>query len=398
MKHSTYLIIGGGLTADAAVKGIREVDSEGSVRLISAEHNPPYKRPFLTKDLWKGKPFEKVWTRTEKHEVDFQLGRMVNRLDLQEKVAVDDRGDYWGFDKLLLATGVRPKRLPLGDDQIIYFRTLEDYQRLRALADEKQRFAVIGGGFIGSEIAASLASNGKEVTMIFPQPSIGHRLFPADLSQFLNDMYRERGVTVLNGQTVSALERHGDELTLSVQGGDSDHRQTVTVDGVVAGVGTEPNVELATAAGLAVSNGIVVDDELHTSLPDVFAAGDVAAFWQPALASRGRVEHEDNAKTMGRFAGRAMAGSAEPYHHLPFFYSDLFDAGYEAVGEIDSRLETVADWKEPFHEGVVYYQRDGRVRGVLLWNVWEQVPAARELIARGEQMRPEKLRGLLAAA
>ena len=169
----------------------------------------------------------------------------------------------------------------------------------------------------------------------------------------------------------------------------------IPVDGVVAGIGTQPNVDLAQAAGLAVDGGIVVDPFLRTSHADVFAAGDVAAFCVAALGERRRVEHEDNAKTMGRFAGRAMAGAPEPYDHLPFFYSDLFDLGYEAVGDLDPRLETVADWKTPNREGVVYYLGDDRVRGVLLWNVWDQVDAARRLIAAPGPIRPEDLIGRL---
>jgi NADPH-dependent 2,4-dienoyl-CoA reductase/sulfur reductase-like enzyme len=141
-------------------------------------------------------------------------------------------------------------------------------------------------------------------------------------------------------------------------------------------------VDLAVQAGAKVDNGIIVDELLRTNVPDVFAAGDVANFFNPALGTRLRVEHEDNANTMGAAAGRAMAGDTTPYTHLPFFYSDLFALGYEAVGELDPRLEIVSDWKEPFKEGVVYYLKDGRVRGVLLWNTWGQVDAARALIGK----------------
>jgi NADPH-dependent 2,4-dienoyl-CoA reductase/sulfur reductase-like enzyme len=144
-------------------------------------------------------------------------------------------------------------------------------------------------------------------------------------------------------------------------------------------------------AGLQTAEGIVVDERLRTSQPDIYAAGDVASFYNPALDRRLRVEHEDNANTMGRLAGRNMAGSAEPYHHLPFFYSDMFELGYEAVGEVDSRLSVLADWKEQYREGVVYYQREGQVRGVLLWNVWGQVDAARELIAAKRPFQAEEL-------
>jgi 3-phenylpropionate/trans-cinnamate dioxygenase ferredoxin reductase subunit len=171
----------------------------------------------------------------------------------------------------------------------------------------------------------------------------------------------------------------------------------VPVDAVVAGLGILPNIDLAKQAGLKVDNGIVVDELLRSSVPDIFAAGDVANFFNPALGMRMRVEHEDNANTMGAAAGRAMAGQGTPYTHLPFFYSDLFALGYEAVGELDPRLETVSDWKEPFREGVVYYLKNGRVRGVLLWNIFGQVDAARALIAEPGPIRAVDLKGRLPA-
>jgi len=155
----------------------------------------------------------------------------------------------------------------------------------------------------------------------------------------------------------------------------------IPVDGVVAGLGILPNTELAVQAGLTVDNGIVVDEMLRTSNPDIYAAGDVANFYSAVLSKRMRVEHEDNANIMGEMAGRNMAGEADRYQHQPYFYSDLFDLGYEAVGELDASLDIVEDWKEPFRKGVIYYLRDGQVRGVLLWNTWGQVDAATRLIA-----------------
>jgi NADPH-dependent 2,4-dienoyl-CoA reductase/sulfur reductase-like enzyme len=166
----------------------------------------------------------------------------------------------------------------------------------------------------------------------------------------------------------------------------------------VAGIGIQPNLDLAKLAGLQTADGIVVDESLRTSQPDIYAAGDAAFFFNPALDRRLRVEHEDNANTMGRMAGRNMAGGAEKYSHLPFFYSDLFELGYEAVGDVDSRLSTLADWKQPHREGVVYYQKEGMVRGVLLWNVWGQVDAARELIASKRLFRAEDLKQKLPKA
>ena len=171
----------------------------------------------------------------------------------------------------------------------------------------------------------------------------------------------------------------------------------IVVDGVVAGIGLEPNIELAQSAGLKTDDGIIVDEFLRTHDPDIYAAGDVAAFHSPVLGKRIRVEHEDNANSMGRSAGRNMAGINEPYNHLPSFYSDMFELGYEAVGEVDSRLETFADWKRPNEEGVVYYLENARVRGVLLWNVWAQVQAARELIAEPGPFTSRDLEGRLPA-
>jgi 3-phenylpropionate/trans-cinnamate dioxygenase ferredoxin reductase component len=390
MPHYQYVIIGGGMTAAAAVDGIREGDSTSTIGLISAELDAPYDRPPLSKALWKGTALDSIWRKTEDKGVTLHLGRVIKEIVPQQKRVLDDKGQGFTYHTLLLATGGRPRRLPFGDDQIMYFRTLSDYRRLRALTETGQRFAVIGGGFIGSEIAAALALNGKEVVMIFPDKDIGDRAFPRPLAQFVSTFYKQKGVEVLAEETIIAVETHGDQYVLKT----STDREVV-VDGVVAGIGIEPNVDLAKAAGLEVDNGIIVDEFLRTSHPHIYAAGDVAAFYSPALAKRIRVEHEDNANSMGRLAGRNMTGKSEPYHHLPSFYSDLFELGYEAVGEVDSRLETVADWKEPNEEGVIYYVQHGRVRGVLLWNVWEQVEAARRLIAAPGPFIPKDLLGRL---
>jgi NADPH-dependent 2,4-dienoyl-CoA reductase/sulfur reductase-like enzyme len=397
MPDYKYLVIGGGMTADAAIHGIREVDRDGSIGLLTAEGHLPYDRPPLSKKLWKGQALESIWRHTETQGVTLHQGQMVGHLDLPNKRVTDTRGTEYGYDKLLLATGGTPRRLPFGDGRIIYFRTLDDYERLRALTATGQHFTVIGGGFIGSEVAAALAMNGKKVMMAFPEEGIGSRMFPPDLATFLNDFYRRKGVEVLPGHLADDLQVRDGRSVLMLRDARGHGVREIEADGVVAGIGILPNVELARAAGLEVEDGICVDASLCTSNPDVYAAGDVANFYNPTLDKRLRVEHEDNANTMGRLAGQAMAGRAVSYDHLPFFYSDLFELGYEAVGEVDSRLETATDWKEPFREGTVYYLRNGRVRGVLLWNVWEQVDAARKLIAEPGPFRPENLKGRLAA-
>ena len=236
---------------------------------------------------------------------------------------------------------------------------------------------MIGGGFIGSEIAAALLGAGASVTMIFPDAGIASRLLPADLSAFVTDYYRERGVDVLAGETVSAVGG-GTVTTGSGRG--------LEADIVVAGLGIVPNTELAEAVGLAVDNGIVVDDYGRVDgRDDVFAAGDVASFPYLALGTRVRVEHEDHANTHGRVVGANMAGAEIRYDHLPFFYSDMFDLGYEAVGEVDSGLLTVERWDEPNRKGVVAFVDEARrPRGFLLWDTWGKVDAARELIVAGK--------------
>src|SRR5438132_380013 len=201
MRHYNYIIIGGGMTADAAVRGIREVDPKGSIGLISAEPDAPYDRPPLTKGLWKGKPLDSIWRQTTEQTIQVSLGRRVTTLDVSRRQITDDHSDAYTFDKLLLATGGRPRLLPFGGGDVIYFRTVADYRRLRMLTESCRRFAVIGGGFIGSEIAAALALNQKEVVMLFPGSGIGQRMFPRELSQFLNDFYRQKGVEVLAGES-----------------------------------------------------------------------------------------------------------------------------------------------------------------------------------------------------
>jgi len=364
------------MTADAAARGIREHDADGSIVLVGDESNPPYSRPPLSKALWQGQDESSVWRGTEDHGVDLVLGRRIVSLDLDAHRATDDQGDVYEYERVLLATGLAPRKLDLAPDAI-YFRTLDDYRRLRAAASEQTKTLVVGGGFIGSELAAALESNGAGVTMVFPEDGVGARLFPRDLSRFVTDYYREQGVDVHTGELASP------ELVEAA-------------DVVVAGLGIVPNTDLAEAAGLPVDDGILVDDRGRVDgRDDVFAAGDVARFPVAALGTTTRVEHEDHANTHGRVVGGNMAGADTPYDHLPFFYSDLFDLGYEAVGEVDSRLDTVEHWKEPGREGVVaYVDGDRKPRGFLLWNVWGKVDDARSLITAGAAIDEDTVREL----
>jgi len=388
MKHYKYLIIGGGLAGDGATRGIREMDAEGSIGMISMEVDPPYMRPSLSKGLWKGNPLEKIWRKTEKR-AELHLSRKVVQLDPKKKFVLDNGGDEYTYDKLLLATGGTPNHLPFGNGDIIYYRNFQDYKHLRALTEQGDHFVVIGGSFIGSELAAALTIVDKKVTMIFPGDAIGGSIFPSDLANFLNDYYREKGVEVVTGESVASVQKEEDRLAVRTGSG-----RAFEADGVVAGIGIHPNLDLAKEAGIKVNDGIIVNERLETSIPDIYAAGDAANFLHSALEKRTRVEHENNAVEMGKLAGRDMAGANETYDHIPMFYSDLFDLGYEAVGEMSSKMKTIADWQEgPFKKGVVYYMEDGRVRGVLLWNVWEKVEEARALMKETGPFKEKDLKG-----
>jgi len=388
MVSYRYLIVGGGMSADSAVRGIRDHDKDGSIGLVGADPEPPYARPPLSKGLWQGKEEATIWRGTADLGADLHLGRRVTRIDLEGHTAVDDQGESYGWERLLLATGGRPRRLASGNGNVVYYRTVDDYRRVRAQVRDGVRFVVIGGGFIGSEVAAALSSSGATVTMVFPENGIGARLFPTALSEFVNGYYREKGVEVLPGEVVDTIE---DGVVRLGSG------RTLETDGIIAGLGIEPETELADAAGLPVDDGIVVDDRGRVGgHDDVFAAGDVARFPAKALGKLIRVEHEDHANTHGRAVGANMAGADSPYDHLPFFYSDLFELGYEAVGEVDSRLENIASWEEPNRKGVVCYVDEGsRPRGFLLWDVWGKVDEARSLIEAAKPVAEAQLEGLL---
>ena len=394
----SHIILGGGLTGAAAVEGIRQHDANGSILLMSTEPDLPYDRPPLSKQLWTGaKRVEEIFVQPQSfyidHRVDLRLRTEAVQLDVASHTLRDLAGNTYRYDKLLLATGGTPRRLtiPGGDLKgISYYRTLNDYHQVRAAVAPGKSAVVIGGGFIGSEMAAALCINRMAVTMIFPQQWLVSRVFPEPLGRSLTDYYRSKGVTVLAEDVPASIEQNSNTYVVQTRGG-----RQVRADLVIAGIGIMPNVSLAEAAGLKTGNGIIVDQFLQTSNPDVYAAGDVAFFPEDVLGPR-RIEHWDNAISQGKHAGRNMAGAHEPFTEMPYFFSDLFEFGYEAVGEVESRLETFADWQEPNKTGVIYYLSNGRVRGAMMCNVWGKVDAARELIRKGVPMQVQDLHDAIA--
>ncbi|HUW51276.1 MAG TPA: FAD-dependent oxidoreductase [Sulfuricella sp.] len=398
MTKYDYVIVGGGLAGASAIQGIRERNPGGSILLISGEARLPYDRPPLSKKLWFGSmKVEEIYLHDQAYydsnAVVLSLGARVVKLDPQAKTLADANGRQYRFGKLLLATGGAPRKLPIpgGDlDGICYYRSLDDYLQIRSEATTGKSALIVGGGFIGSELAAALNINQIDVTMIFPDSYLCSRVFPDYLGQAVQRHYQKRGINVLAGDKPVSFSRDGARfVTVTVTG------KTIVSDLLIVGVGIAPATELAQQAGLEVGNGIVVNEYLETSSPDVYAAGDNAFFPYPALGQSMRIEHWDNAMIQGQWAGRNMAGAREPFTYQPYFFSDLFEFGYEATGEVDSRLETFADWQEENRTGVIYYLREGRVRGVMMCNVWEKIEAARALIRKGEIVTPESLRGTI---
>ncbi|HTG01895.1 MAG TPA: FAD-dependent oxidoreductase, partial [Nitrospirota bacterium] len=320
------------------------------------------------------------------------LGTAVAAIDAKQKTLKTAEGASYGFGELLLATGGAPRRLsiPGGDlEGITYFRTLDDYLKLRKQSDEGGKAAlVVGGGFIGSELAAAMHTRGVAVTMVFPEAYLVSRIFPSSLGSAIQERYRARGITVLNNDAPVAFEKRGARYVTRTKSG-----KTIETDMVVAGIGIAPSLDLARRAGLQTADGIIVDEHLQTSLPDISAAGDNAFFPYNALGKQMRIEHWDNAVNQGKWAGRNMAGDGRPYDYMPYFFSDLFEFGFEAVGEVDARLDTFADWKKENDTGVIYYLKNGVVRGAMMCNVWDKVPAARDMIRSNEKVTKESLRG-----
>ncbi len=397
-KLYAYIIVGGGLAGASAVQGIREFDKNGSLLLIGNENHLPYDRPPLSKKLWFGqKKVEDIFVHDrqfyEKNVVELKLGTTVTSVDARQKTVTGDKGQIYKYKKLLLATGGIPVKLPIPGgnlDGISYYRNLEDYLRMRKEAMEGKSATVIGGGFIGSELAAALNINKIEVTMVFPSAYICSRVFPEYLGKAVQDRFIKRGVKIMAGDVPTSFAKSANRFITTTKMG-----MRIESDMVVAGIGIKPSIDLATRAGLQTGNGIILNEYLQSSDPDIYAAGDNAFFPYRALGQQMRLEHWDCALSQWKHAGRNMAGAEEPFTYMPYFFSDLFEFGYEAVGEVNATLETFADWQKENDTGVIYYLKNRKVRGAMMCNVWEKVDAARELITEGRSVSPEELRGAI---
>ena len=380
MTHYDHLIIGGGMAADAAAHGIHEQDPTASIGILGEEPTSPFPRPALSKKLWTDPDFTVENTALDtvgETGATFHPRTRVVSVDPGSHEVRTQAGGRFGYGRLLVATGGHPRTLTdlPGGDRVLYYRSLTDYHRLRVLAATRPHVAVVGGGYIGTEIAAAMVGEGCRVTLLHPGDVLGEQMFPAELAARFDALFADAGVEVRGGSKVRGGREGPDGVRLELESGD-----TVQADVVVVGLGVEPATHfLPEEVELADDGGVVVDERLRTSVEDVHAAGDVATYPDPILG-RTRVEHVDNATTMGAAAGRIMAGSEETYDHTPMFYSDVLGLGYQAVGTLDSSLETFV---ERVGDGAVaYYLDDREVRGVLLWDLDEGVEEAKALLAR----------------
>ena len=372
MTKPTFLIVGASLAGAKAAEELRAQGFDGRVTLIGAEAERPYERPPLTKDYLRGESERaQAYVHPDdfyaQQEIELETGTRVTAIE-PGKVRLHD-GRQLGYDRLLLATGAEPRRLdvPGADlDGIYYLRTLADCDLLRARLEAGGRVVTVGAGWIGSEFAASARQRGLEVTVVDPQPLPNERIFGRDVGVFYRDVHAQHGVTQLLGDGVDSFEGEGEVAAVRTTSG-----RRIECDFAVVGIGVVPRAGLASAAGLEVANGIVVNDKLQTSVPRIFAAGDVANAGHPFYRERIRVEHWANALHQGPAAARAMLGQPVSYDHIPYFFSDQYDVGMEYSGYAPSWDEVVFRGDRSGGEFVAFWLRDGHIQAGMNVNVWD---------------------------
>ncbi|MEA2277230.1 MAG: 3-phenylpropionate/trans-cinnamate dioxygenase ferredoxin reductase component [Solirubrobacteraceae bacterium] len=378
---TTFAIVGAGMAGGKAVETLRDEGFDGRVVLVGAEPERPYERPPLSKDYLRGEQERaKVYLQEEgwyaEHDVELRTGVTVERLDLAQRSVVLTGGESIAYDALLLATGAEPRRPPIPGadlDGVHVLRTLADSDALRAVLDRGGRLAVVGGGWIGCEVAASARQRGLDVTVIEPAELPLLRVLGPELGAFYRDVHAEHGVRLALGTGVEAIEGSGRAERVRTSGG-----ATIDCDAVVLGVGVTPRTALAEGV-LDVDNGILVDASLRASVDGVYAAGDVANHDHPLLG-RVRVEHWANALEQGPTAARAMLGQDVVYDRVPYFFSDQYDVGMEYAGLSGPGDEVVFRGDPATREFVAFWLRDGRVTAGMNVNVWDVNEHIQELV------------------
>ncbi|MGZ4596430.1 MAG: NAD(P)/FAD-dependent oxidoreductase [Actinomycetes bacterium] len=394
----SYLIVGGGLAGAKSAEALRAVGFDGQITIVSAEAHRPYERPPLSKDYLQDKAArETVFVHPEdwydENQVDLRVSTTASALDRRARVVVTGDGDRLHYDKLLLATGSSARRLALPGadlDNVVYLRTLGDSDRMRQALAPGVRVTIIGAGWIGLETAAAARAAGADVTVLehAEVPLVG--VVGARVGRIFAELHRDNGVDLRCGVTVTGLRAGSGSSVAAVilaEGPD------VPSDLVIVGIGVTPNVNLALVGGLPVDNGIVVDEHMCTSDPDVFAVSDVANAYNPTLGRHLRVEHWANALHQPAVAAEAMVGGRSSYDRLPYFFSDQYDLGMEYTGFVDAEgLDSVVIRGDVSRrEFIAFWMRDRRVAAGMNVNVWDVTGSIKALILGGSQIDPAAL-------
>jgi 3-phenylpropionate/trans-cinnamate dioxygenase ferredoxin reductase component len=383
----SIVVVGGGLAAGKAVSVLREQGFDGDLSVLCAEPHPPYERPPLSKGSLAGdEPIDGAFVQPEawygEHHVDLRPGTEAAALDLDGHT-VSAGGRETRYDRLLLATGSRVRHLQLADDSgapVAYLRTIEDSERIKSVLEPGRTVVVVGGGWIGLEVAAAARTRGADVVVLEALEKPLLRVLGDEVADVFVGLHRAHGVDLRTGVSVSGMEASGDRGVVRLADGGS-----VEADLVVVGVGIAPETALAESAGLRVDNGVVVDERLRSSHPDVFAAGDVANAFHPTLGRHLRVEHWDNALEQGATAARNLLRADESYDHLPYFFTDQYDLGMEYVGNVgpDGYDEVVLRGDVEGRVFTAFWLRGGTVVAGMQANDWDAMDHVRRVVAAG---------------
>jgi 3-phenylpropionate/trans-cinnamate dioxygenase ferredoxin reductase subunit len=385
MSKQTFVIVGASLAGAKAAETLREEGFDGRVVLIGDERERPYERPPLSKEYLRGeadtKPYVHDETFYSEREIELRTSTVVEKIDPAASEVLLAGGESLGFDRLLLATGARPRRLSVPGaelDGVLYLRTVEDSAGIRERIDGGGRLVTIGAGWIGAEVAASAKQRGCEVTLVEMTEVPLQRVLGPELGAIYRDIHTDHGVQFIGDASVEAIEGDGSVAAVRLAG---DRR--IEADFVVVGVGVEPRVQLAQSAGLEIDNGVVCDEHLRTSAENVFAAGDVANAHHPFFGRRIRVEHWANALNQAPAAARNLLGRGEPYERLPYFFSDQYDVGMEYSGYATDWDEIVFRGDPPSREFIAFWLKDDRVLAGMNVNVWDVTSDIQALIRAG---------------
>jgi 3-phenylpropionate/trans-cinnamate dioxygenase ferredoxin reductase subunit len=396
----TFAIVGAGLAGAKAAEALRTEGFEGHVVLFGAEAHRPYERPPLSKEYLQGRAErDSVFVHPpdwyDKNQVQLRTATAVTALDPSAHQLTTADGDRLRYDSLLLATGATPRQLDLpgaGLGGVHYLRDLEDSDRLRSAFLPGTRVVIIGAGWIGLETAAAARAAGARVTVLESAELPLLRVLGPRLARVFAELHTAHEVDLRLGVTVGEIRPAAADPSTAGAVVLADGTE-LPAEHVVVGVGVTPNVELARAGGLAVDNGIVVDEHLRTSDPDVLAAGDVANAWHPALGRRIRVEHWANALNQPAVAARTMLGLDASYDRLPYFFTDQYDLGMEYTGHTDPELhyDVAIRGDLDTREFIAFWLREGRVAAGMNVNVWDVTDTIRRLITSGRRIDPARL-------